>query len=112
MKSPSNDTISINLIFLDGSIGTIHYFSNGSKSYPKETIEVFSSGKVLRLDNFRKLTGYGWKNFKKMNLFRQDKGQKACVKAFVDSIEQGLPSPIPFEEIIEVTKISIEIENS
>ena len=44
---------------------------------------------VLQLDNFRKLKGYGWYNFKKMNLMRQDKGQAACAAAFLKSIESG-----------------------
>ena len=34
-SKPCPDTFTINLSFADGSIGTIHYFSNGSKDYPK-----------------------------------------------------------------------------
>ena len=52
MKSPDNDTVTINLKLKDGSIGTIHYFANGSKAFPKERLEIFSSGKILQLDNF------------------------------------------------------------
>ena len=52
----------------DGSIGTIHYFANGSKALPKERLEIFSSGKILQLDNFRKLRGFNWPGFKKMDL--------------------------------------------
>ena len=70
---------------------------------------MFASGGVLQLDNFRKLSGYGWPGFSKMNLWRQDKGQKACAKAFVDALHQGGPAPIPVGEIIEVSRISIEI---
>jgi predicted dehydrogenase len=50
--------------FEDGSIGTVHYFANGSKAFPKERLEVFAGGRVLQLDNFRKLTGFGWPGFK------------------------------------------------
>ena len=104
-----DDTASINLSFADGSIGTIHYFANGNRSFPKERLEVFCSGRVLQLDNFRKLRGYGWPNFKKMNLFRQDKGHAAELKVFVQSIIKGNRSPIPFEEIEEVTRVSFDI---
>jgi hypothetical protein len=45
-------------------------------------IKVFAAGRVLQLDNYRKLTGYGWTGFGKMILWRQDKRQKACSKAF------------------------------
>tara|TARA_B100000900_G_scaffold39299_1_gene29513 strand:- start:7043 stop:9163 length:2121 start_codon:yes stop_codon:yes gene_type:complete len=109
MNNLTRDTVTIQLQFEDGSIGTIHYFANGSSDFPKEKLEVFVDGKILRLDNFRKLTGFGWSNFRKMNLWQQDKGQKSCTKAFVDSVSQGTTSPIPIEEIFEVSRISINL---
>lgn len=109
LDSEIRDTVTIQLEFADGSIGTIHYFSNGSRLFPKERLEVFSSGKVLQLDNFRKLTGYGWDDFKKMSLWRQDKGQNSCVRAFVDAIRKNGPHPISLGEILEVSRISIEL---
>ena len=109
MDMTTGDTASIQLEFNDGSIGTVHYFANGNKAYPKERLEVFAASRVLQLDNFRKLTGFGWPGFRKMNLWRQDKGQKACASAFVQAIEEGGPAPIPFEELIEVSRISVEL---
>jgi predicted dehydrogenase/threonine dehydrogenase-like Zn-dependent dehydrogenase len=109
MDSATQDSVTLQLTFADGSIGTVHYFTSGSKSFPKERLEVFAAGRVLQLDNFRKLVGFGWPGFSKMNLWRQDKGQKACAQAFVDAIQQGLPSPIPAAEIFEVSRVSIEI---
>jgi predicted dehydrogenase len=103
------DSVMIGLKFADGSIASIQYLANGSKAFPKERLDIFCGGKILSLDNFRKLQGYGWPGFKSHNLFRQDKGQQACVKAFIDSIENGKPSPIPFEEIEEVSRVTIEI---
>ncbi|MBY8108411.1 bi-domain-containing oxidoreductase [Vibrio fluvialis] len=103
------DKASITLSFEDGSIGTIHYFANGGKAFPKERIEVFANDAVLQLDNFRKLTGFGWKGFTKQKLMSQDKGQDNCSKAFVESIEKGLPSPISFDEIIEVARVSCQV---
>ncbi len=111
MDSSTKDTANIQLSFVDGSIGTIHYYANGSKSFPKERLEVFAGGGVLQLDNYRKLTGFDWPGFKKMNLWQQDKGQKACAKAFIDAISKGNISPIPVEEIFEVSRISIKLIN-
>jgi predicted dehydrogenase len=108
MDTRTADTVSIELAFRDGSIGTVHYFANGPKAFPKERLEVFAAGRVLQLDNFRKLRGFGWPGFGKMNLWSQDKGQKACAKAFVDAVSGRAPAPIPFAEIIEVAKASIE----
>lgn len=108
MASSTGDTTTLTLNFRDGSIGTIHYFANGSKSFPKERLEVFASGRVLQLDNFRKLSGFGWPGFRKMNLWRQDKGQKACAQAFIDAIASKGPAPIPFDQLAEVARVSIE----
>lgn len=109
LDSATNDTTSIQLAFADGSIGTIHYFANGSKSLAKERLEIFAQGGVLQLDNFRKLTAHGWKGFDGMRLWKQEKGQVACVRAFVNAVKYGLPSPIPFDELIEVSRISLEL---
>jgi predicted dehydrogenase len=104
-----SDKVSFTISFEDGSTGMVHYLANGHKSFPKERLEVFCAGRVLQLDNFRNLRGYGWPSFRKMNLWRQDKGQGACAAAFVDAIHLGRPAPIPFEELIEVTRTSFDI---
>jgi predicted dehydrogenase len=109
MDTPTGDTVSINLRFADGSLGTIHYFANGSKSFPKERLEVFVSGRILQLDNFRKLTGFGWPGFNKMNLWGQNKGQEACVAAFVKAVATGGCAPIFIDDIMEVSRVSIEL---
>jgi hypothetical protein len=44
-----------------------------------------------------------------MNLWCQDKGQKACAAAFVNAVCQGGPAPIPLEEVLEVSRVSIEV---
>ncbi|MFC7159468.1 Gfo/Idh/MocA family oxidoreductase [Pseudidiomarina halophila] len=104
----TEDKASITLGFADGSLATIHYFANGASSFPKERVEVFAAGRVLQLDNFRKLKGYNWPGFRKMNLWRQDKGQEACAKAFLDAIRNGEPSPIPASELFEVARVTLE----
>ena len=106
------DKASITLTFEDGSFGTIHYLSNGGSVFPKERVEVFCDDAVLQMDNYRVLRGYGWKGFKKMKLFQQDKGQKACAKAFIDSIVNGTQCPIAYEEVMETSKVSIDVANS
>lgn len=104
----TEDKATITLGFDDGSFGTIHYFANGSSAFPKERVEVFCAGRVLQLDNFRRLRGFGWPGFRKMNLWRQDKGQDACAAAFLHAVESGTHTPIPADEIFEVARVSIE----
>ncbi|MFC2108293.1 bi-domain-containing oxidoreductase [Candidatus Bipolaricaulota bacterium] len=99
-----SDKMAILLEFADGSIGTVNYFSNGSKSYPKEALEVFSDGRVLRMENFRVTRGYGFPSFKTFRTRRQDKGHNAEVAAFIDGIASGGVPPIPFSEIVNSTR--------
>ena len=98
-----DDKVTFTLSFADGSVGTVHYLANGHRSFAKERLEVFCAGRILQLDNFRRLRGFGWPGFKKMNLWQQDKGNRACAAAFVDAIRQGKPAPIPFQELIATT---------
>lgn len=97
------DKMTVVLDFADGSVGTVHYFANGSKKYPKERVEVFSQGRVLVLDNFKSLRGFGCPGFRKMHLLRQDKGHEREVAAFVKRLSQGGNPLIPWTEIEEVT---------
>ncbi|UCE06024.1 MAG: bi-domain-containing oxidoreductase [bacterium] len=101
-----DDKMTILLVFADGSIGTLHYFANGHKSYPKETIELFCDGKILHLNNFRKLRGYGWRNFNNLNLLKQDKGNRTELQRFLELVRSGGDPLITFEEIENVTLAS------
>ena len=101
--------MSISLEFEDGSLGTIHYFANGSNRFPKERLEVFAGGGIAVLDNFKTLRGDGWSGIRKARLWRQDKGQAACAVATVQSFLSGVEAPIPFEEIIEVATLTCEL---
>lgn len=110
--SVRDDKVSISLTFADGSTGVIHYLANGHKGFPKERLEVFVAGRILQLDNFRKLRGWGWKSFSAMSSWRQDKGQTACAAAFVAAVREGKTAPIPLDEVLEVSRITIEVANS
>jgi predicted dehydrogenase/threonine dehydrogenase-like Zn-dependent dehydrogenase len=104
-----DDVATITLRFADGSWGSIQYLANGHKDLPKERVEAFCAGRILQLDNFRKLRGYGWPGFSRLNLWRQDKGQAGCARAFLDAVRQGAEAPISIEEILEVARVSIQL---
>lgn len=107
MTAVTDDTVSISLRFVDGSIASIHYFANGSKTFPKERVEVFAGGRVLQMNNYRELRGFGWPGFNRERSLVQDKGQKALVAAFVHAVRVGGQAPIDFDEIIEVSLATI-----
>jgi len=112
MKAALPDTVNVSLQFDDGSLGTLHYLANGSKDFPKERLEIFAAGRVLQLDNFRRLVGFGWPGFRSMNLWRQDKGQVACATAFLRAIRSGGAWPIEPAQLFEVARVSIGIEEA
>jgi predicted dehydrogenase/threonine dehydrogenase-like Zn-dependent dehydrogenase len=101
------DTASIALSFENGSIATVHYFANGSKSYPKERFLAFQSGRIFELDNFRRLVGHGVSVRRRP--WRQDKGQRALARAFLSAIGGAASDPMPFPEIIEVSETVIAL---
>src|SRR5690606_5580943 len=102
------DTYSIYLRFEDGSIGAVHYFANGSRSFPKERLEVFCGCRTLQLNNFRTLRGFGWPGFKRDRNMRQDKGHNAEVSAFIRAIQEGGETPIPASQLFEVSSACFE----
>jgi predicted dehydrogenase len=102
------DKMSIELVFADGSIGTIHYFANGHRSFPKERLEIFGGGRILQLNNYRDFRAFGWEGVKNLHSWQQDKGHKACALSFVNALRQAKPSPIPFEQILEVARATFD----
>jgi len=108
-SSVKEDKVTITIKFKDGSVGTIHYFANGHKTVPKERLEVFSSGKIFQLNNYKILKGYGIANFRQSKLWTQDKGHHKCIQSFINAVlEDGMP-PITMDELFEVTQTSFEI---
>ena len=101
----NTDNAIITLKFENGSQGVINYFSNGNKSYSKERVEIYSQGRILILDNFRKMNGYGFKGFSSMS-GKLDKGHKSQFQQLIKNTKLGGEAIIPFDELINTTKAS------
>lgn len=107
-----NDTLNILIQFENGSSGVVAYYANGSKSMTKEYVEVFSAGLSATLNDFKELKIYGKGKPKKNKIFNQNKGQKEMVEAFVNGLLTDGKAPIPFEDIVAVTKASFKVLES
>jgi len=101
----NTDNASILLKYENGSTGVINYFSNGSKSYSKERVEVYSQDRTLVMDNFRKTEGFGFKGFSKLKT-KLDKGHKNQFHKLIAQTKNGGSALIPFNEIVNTTKAS------
>lgn len=105
------DTLSITLKMENGSIATIAYFSNGNKEVNKEYIEIYNGGLIAKIDDFKELVFADSKGTKKIS-GNQDKGHKLELEAFVQSIKDGTPSPISFDELYNSTLATFAVLES
>ncbi|WP_430399253.1 bi-domain-containing oxidoreductase [Flavobacterium sp.] len=101
----NTDNATILLKYENGSTGVINYFSNGSKAYSKERVEVYSQERTLIMDNFRKTEGFGFKGFSKLKT-KLDKGHKNQFHKLITQTKNGGSALIPFDEIVNTTKAS------
>ena len=102
------DCVAIQLAFADGSIATVHYLANGSKDFPKERVEIFAGGKVMVCDNYRTSRIIGGKG--KLKTSSQDKGHQAELSAFIEAIKSGGDWPIAADELLEVSRHTIKLD--
>ena len=105
------ENISIILKFLNGSNAVINYFSNGSKKYAKERIEVYSQERTLIIDNYQKSECFGNPKLKTLTS-KIDKGHFNQFNQLVKSIRKGGNPLIPFGELINVTQASFAVLES
>jgi predicted dehydrogenase len=99
------DNFQVTLEFTNGSIGTVTYVANGSRSFGKESIEAFGGGLAARLDDYRSLEiQQGSRANKETARLRQDKGHRAEWDAIARHLTGGGPAPIAFEDLVHSTR--------
>lgn len=106
-----NDNVSILIKHVNGANTSINYFSNGSRNFPKERVDVFYSGKILSVDNYKTTTFYQ-SGRTKVVIKKIDKGWNTQFKEYSDYIKNGGKSLISFEEIINVSLATISAVES
>ncbi|MGP6156603.1 MAG: bi-domain-containing oxidoreductase [Vulcanimicrobiaceae bacterium] len=105
------DAVSILVRFADGSTGTIVYSSLGDAGVPKEYVEAFANGRVIQLDDFRRLT-VTRRGKSTTTKGGQDKGQQGLVPAFLEATRGKRDAPISLSELAAVTEATFAIEES
>jgi len=106
-----NDNFAATITYEDGTVASLMYTALGPKSgLGKEHITVFCDGEAFIVDDFRKLTKASdgsvlWQSGE------PDKGHFEELSRFGDAIATGGPSPIPFEEIVEVSSVALHVED-
>jgi predicted dehydrogenase len=106
-----NDNFSATIGYEDGSVATLIYTALGPKTgMAKERIEVFCDGDAYVVDNFQKLTR-GSDGQVLWQSAEPDKGHAEEFSLLGDAIASGAPAPIPFDEIVETTAVSLHVED-
>jgi predicted dehydrogenase/threonine dehydrogenase-like Zn-dependent dehydrogenase len=105
----SSDNFVATVSFEDGSVATLTYTALGAPAHPKERMDLFVDGKVLVLDDYRRLTCAGAPS-RPFATKRQDKGQRAVLERFAAAIAGGGAWPIPLWQQLQATEISLEVE--
>ena len=101
------------LRFVDGSVGTISYVTDGSSRFPKETLDVVGDGRNGRLDNFQRVTVWSAKDKSGRRMVAgQDKGQRAQLDRFVQAVRTGSSMPIPLESLVATTRATLAVGTS
>jgi polar amino acid transport system substrate-binding protein len=98
------DSTVLVLGFADGSTATVDYLANSSAELPKERIEVSADERTASCENFRETRLPGGKRHKTLN---QDKGQDAAVRAVIDAVRNGGPSPFDLDTIVAVSRATL-----
>lgn len=103
----NQDNVQLTFRYPDGSLGTIAYLANGNKNFAKERVEVFTSGRIGVLDDFRSLdlvTETGRKP--SHSRLRQDKGHANAWQTFLQAIKTAGAAPIPYDQLFSTSRAS------
>jgi polar amino acid transport system substrate-binding protein len=107
-----SDNVSITIKYRDGSLGTIFYVANGDSSLPKEQIEVFGESSVTVVNDFKKVQLIRKGRTRTVRRYKQDKGHRKELQAFIDAVKDDNGVPIPFKDIVTATFLTFMIKRS
>lgn len=102
----------IEIEFVNGATAGIDYLSGGDASLPKERIEIHRSGTSIVIDDFRSATFHRAGRRRAKTWTSRDKGHAAEVRAFLDAVRTGAATPIPEEESILSTALTLAAARS
>ena len=101
------------LRFVDGSVATISYVTDGSSGFPKETLDVTGGGRSGRLDNFQRVTVWSAKGTNGHRVLAgQDKGQRVQLDRFVRAVRTGSEMPISLDSLVATTRATLAAGSS
>jgi hypothetical protein len=93
----------------DGSLATLTYTSLGHPAAGKERIECVWDGRTAVIDDFRTLTVHGAAGLDR-TWETVEKGHAELLRRFVEHVAGQGPEPIPWREILDVSRFVLELD--
>jgi len=114
VESHREENLLVQFRFANESLATLLYAANGDKRVGKEYLEIFGGGATVIVDDFRHaiLSRPGGRRHIRGWWSKQDKGHKAEMRAFLEAVRSGQPSPTPFQEVLRSTAATLSIVES
>lgn len=104
-----DDSLVAVLSYPDGSTCTLEYLAHADPRLPKERFEASGDGRTARCTNFRVTELSGQRRFRSLS---QDKGQANEIRAVIEAVQRGDPSPFRLEEIVNVSRVTFAMQES
>jgi predicted dehydrogenase len=105
----ANDNFVARLTYPDGSVATLTYTAMGNRDHPKEQMEVFCDGRVIRMNDFKEVEVVGAPG-KSWSTRIVQKGQFEELQALAAALKKGGAWPISLGEQLNATRVSFEVE--
>lgn len=106
-----NDNFCATVQYDDGSLANLTYTALGPKQgLGKERIEIFCDGECWLIDDFKRVVRSSdqavlWSSSE------PDKGHFEELSQWGDAIARGAAPPIPFDQLVETTAVSLQVED-
>ncbi len=111
--TPGHKDLQVVLTYPDGSTAVVTYATTGAAGFPKETIDLLADGKVLHLDDFQRASVHARKRWSAPKIRRgRDKGQRAQLDAFLESVRSGGPMPVSIDSLVATTRATLAVHAS
>jgi predicted dehydrogenase/threonine dehydrogenase-like Zn-dependent dehydrogenase len=103
-----NDNFVATMSFADGSVASLTYTALGNKDVPKEMADLYVDGKIVALEDYRRLRVAGAPG-RALSTPVQDKGLKDELVAFADGVN-GKGWPAPWWQQLQASRIALAVE--
>lgn len=103
------DNVVATIKYEDGSLCTLTYTSLGNNSYPKEFCQIYCDGKIITIDDYKKINGYGVK-LSNLESKCSEKGNYEELIEFAKAIKSEENYTIPLWQLKQASEISYLVE--